>query len=261
MYSIDIADKRYTASVSQIEWPHGISVLVSILDGKTKYFESKVMCSVSSVDTHDRIEKLTEEELLSEAWEIFKSGYPFDKLEGCLSTGLVVMLNWITEHDRQLKNERALHANIDKREFIDRLIRAANSAKEFAFSLGYVDERVSENFVFTIFLNDDHKRELPSEEIVTILGGRKVHRGDVICMAAVTAGKYLWIDGKVPEWINISIVNATEEYTEFELTFTHRLADANAVKLWPDAGMPEGNDLVPFRIRGPIEPKWSNKNA
>jgi|GEM_PF-3285694 len=251
MYSIVIADKQYIASLSQIEWSHGISVLVSIFDGNKKYFESKVNCSLSSVHTHDRIAKLTDEELLSEAWQIFKSGYPFDKLKECVAAGLVVMLNWVTEQDRELKNERALHANIDKREFIDRILRAANRAKEFAVSLGDIDENASENYVFTIYLNDDPKRELPSEETLTILGGRKVSRGDLICMNAVTTGKYLWVDGKVPEWINISIVNTTEDYTEFELTYTHRLAEANAEKLWPDVGMPEGNDLVPFRIRGP----------
>lgn len=251
IFSIVISDKQYEASLSQIDWPNGISVLISIFDGKKKYFESKVMCSVALEHTYDRVSKLTDEELLSEAWEIFKSGYPFDKLEKSLSVGLVVMLNWETEHDRKLKNRRAFHADIDKRKFIDRIVRAANRAKEFAFSLGYIDERVSENHIFTIYLNEDPKRELPTEEIIKILGGRKINRGDLRCMSAATTGKYLWIDGKVPEWINISVVNTTDEYTEFELTFTHRLAEANAVKLWPDIGMPEGNDLIPFRIRGP----------
>ena len=254
MYSIEIDNKQYTAMLSQIESPNGISVLVSIFDGKEKHFESKVNCSLSSVHTHDRIAKLTDEELLSEAWAIFKSDYPFDKLEECSSSELVVMLNWVTEHDREIKSERALHADIDKREFIDRVIRAANRAKEFAVTLGNIDENASGNYVFTIYLNDDPKRELPSEETITILGGRKVCRGDLICMDAVTTGKYLWVDGKVPEWINISIVNTTKEYSEFELTFTHRLAEANVERLWPDVGMPEGNDLVPFRIRGPREP-------
>ncbi len=254
MYSIDIAGKRFEASLSKIEYPHGVSVLVTVFDGEMKYIESKVTCSSSSEDVHERIAKLSEAELLLEAWEIFKSKYPFDKIEDCLSSGLVVLVNWMTEYDRQLKSARALNADIDKREFIDRLDRAANRAKEFACTLGYVDESISGNHVFTIYLTEDHNREIHSEKIVTILGGRKVRRGDLICMTSVTAGKYLWVDGKVPEWINITIANATDEYAEFELTFNHRLAEANAVKLWPDVGMPEGNDLVPFRVRGPGKP-------
>tara|TARA_R110002072_G_C7655508_1_gene509096 strand:+ start:57 stop:509 length:453 start_codon:yes stop_codon:yes gene_type:complete len=150
---------------------------------------------------------------------------------------------------------------MNKREFTDRLIRAAKATKRFTESLDYVSQSLPDEFTFTIFISNDPNREEDLDEEIKILGGRKVKRGKIINMPAVTAGKYLWVDGKVPEWVNICAVKATGNTTEFELTFTHRLTEADVNKLYPDFGMPEGNDLVPFRIRGPDSRDWERNNA
>lgn len=150
---------------------------------------------------------------------------------------------------------------MDKREFIDRLIRAAKMTKNFTESLEYVTQMLPDQFSFTIYIANDPDREADSEEEITILGGRKVKRGQIRNMSAVTAGKYLWVDGKVPEWINIYPYKVTDSATEFELTFTHRLTSAEVNNLYPDVGMQKGNYLVPFRIRGPDITSWERNNA
>ena len=150
---------------------------------------------------------------------------------------------------------------MNKREFIDRLISAAKLTKEFSGSLEYVSQKLPDKFSFTIFMTDDPGRERDAEELITILGGRKVKRGQIRGMSAVTAGKYLWVDGRIPEWINIYPYKVTASITEFELTFTHRLAVADKNSLCPDYAMERGNDLLPFRIRGPDAREWERNNA
>lgn len=52
----------------------------------------------------------------------------------------------------------------------------------------------------------------------------------------------LWRDGKVPEWINISLDDVTEEHAILRLMYTDRFTDKDELL--------RKNEFPPFRIYG-----------
>ena len=93
MYTIEIDAKKYTAIVSVEDWPHGISVLVKVVENETICFKSKVLCSASSPIYQD-IAELSSEALKENAWQYFNENYPFDKLDETLESGITFLLGW-----------------------------------------------------------------------------------------------------------------------------------------------------------------------
>ena len=114
-----------------------------------------------------------------------------------------------------------------KREFIDRLIRAAESAKRLASSLEYVSEHLPGDMVFTLEEYDDARGARGPEGTIKFLGGKFVKPTELRALKAATAASLLWIDGKVPEWVNIAVANCSDTQTEFELMFSRNLVPAD----------------------------------
>ena len=94
LQSIIINNKEYCVTLTQVDWPHGISILVTVLDNDEQYFCSKVLCSSSSSTDYERVSKLPGQDLLDEAWQQFSEHYPFEKLNEAIKSGIMVLLPW-----------------------------------------------------------------------------------------------------------------------------------------------------------------------
>jgi hypothetical protein len=145
---------------------------------------------------------------------------------------------------------------MDKKAFIDRLILAGNTARIFAESLDYVKVKLPEKLTFTIHKFNDPLGTQSKFGKLKFLGGRFLNSSELKNLSADTAASLLWVDGKVPSWINIYPQDYTAEATEMKLEFSKLLVPAEEEKLPPDYGMKPNNPIIPFRIRGPIIQDW-----
>jgi hypothetical protein len=145
---------------------------------------------------------------------------------------------------------------MDKREFIDRLILAGNTARKFAETLDYVNVKLPEKLIFTIQKYNDPGGTQSKIGKLKFLGGRFVNPSELKNLSANRAASLLWVDGKVPSWVNVKVKNYNSDSTELMLEFSRTLVQADEKKLYPDYGMEPNNPLIPFRIRGPIIHDW-----
>ncbi len=149
---------------------------------------------------------------------------------------------------------------MNKKEFVDRLILAGDSARKFAETLEYVEEKLPEKLVFTLKKFNDPRGRQSKDSKLKFLGGRILEPSELRCLGAARAASLLWVDGKVPTWINVNVKNYTVNTTEIELMFSKSLVPAEVENLYPDYGMGPNNPLVPFRIRGPGMEEWIKKD-
>jgi len=145
---------------------------------------------------------------------------------------------------------------MDKRTFINRLILAGNTARKFATSLDYVNVKLPEKLIFTIQQYNDPNGTQSKMGKLKFLGGRFLNPSELKNLSADRAASLLWVDGKVPSWIDVNVNNYDAYSTEIMLSFSKTLVPAVEEKLPPDYGMEPNNPLVPFRIRGPIIQDW-----
>ena len=59
------------------------------------------------------------------------------------------------------------------------------------------------------------------------------------------ARKYLWVDGNIPQWVNLSVHAADSQYTYIEVAVCDRLADDDRALYHQREGNP------PFHVLGP----------
>lgn len=152
---------------------------------------------------------------------------------------------------------------MDKKEYIDRLLLASNHARDLAMSLEYVNVNLPKQYCYSLFNSGDELDDKNQEQKIKLLGGRLLKRNELKQITPARAGELLWVDGSVPEWVNICVIAYSTTHTEIEVMFAKRLVEADPEKLWPDLGMPPGNELAPFRVRGPSIADWeaATKNA
>jgi len=115
-----------------------------------------------------------------------------------------------------------------------------------AFRAGY------KNFRNTLY-NDERGRQGPAGTI-KFLGGRFLTPDELCRLSARRAAGLLWVDSKVPSWVNVGVSANLGTRTEMIVEFCRSLVVADENQLVPDFGWPKGNALVPFRIRGPRLP-------
>ena len=145
---------------------------------------------------------------------------------------------------------------MDKRAFIDRLILAGSTARKFAETLDYVKVKLPAKLTFTIHKYNDPRGTQSKFGKLKFLGGRFLNPSELKNLSAAKAASLIWVDGKVPSWINVYVKNYNADSTEIMLDFSKTLVPADEAKLSPDIGMKPNNPLVPFRIRGPIRQDW-----
>lgn len=145
---------------------------------------------------------------------------------------------------------------MDKKAFIDRLILAGTTARNFAESLDYVKVKLPAKLTFTIHKYNDPRGTQSKFGKLKFLGGKFLNPSELKNLSADRAASLLWVDGKVPFWINVSVENYNADSTKIMLEFSRTIVPADEEKLPPDFGMKPNNPLVPFRIRGPIIQDW-----
>ena len=87
---------------------------------------------------------------------------------------------------------------MDKVEFIDRLILAGESARKFAETLDYVEQKLPEDLVFSIEKYNDQNGRQSEEGKLKFLGGRFLKPDELENLPADKAASLLWADGKIP---------------------------------------------------------------
>jgi hypothetical protein len=132
--------------------------------------------------------------------------------------------------------------------FIAAFDRAAMFCREFAQQ--HVVEPLPTSLRFNFLAA--HRAPEPDGRI-KFLGGRLLTPAQLLVVEPVRARKYLWVDGKVPQWVNLSVVAADADHTYIEVTVCGRLA-ANLADLYHQR---EGNP--PFYVLGPeLPPDWES---
>jgi hypothetical protein len=135
---------------------------------------------------------------------------------------------------------------MDTASFIAAFDRAAVLCRNFAQQFVVEELPTSLRFDFVA-------AERPTDEQgrVKFHGGRLLTPVQLRGIDAARARKYLWVDGKIPQWINFSVHAADAEHTYIEVVACDRLtADDRALY-----HRQEGNP--PFHVLSPaLPPGW-----
>src|SRR5262245_46494688 len=102
--------------------------------------------------------------------------------------------------------------------FITAFERAAKFCRHFAQQ--FVVEDLPEPLRFDFAAA---RRPVGSEGRIKFLGGRLLSPAQLRGVEPTRARKYLWVDGKVPQWINFSVHAADAENTYIEVMVCARL--------------------------------------
>jgi len=134
-----------------------------------------------------------------------------------------------------------------KEEYIDRFDKASNFCRDF--TLQFIEEHLPEKINFNIEWHSPKDAEGKRK----FLGGRLVSEGDLKQIEYAKARKMLWIDGKIPQWINMNIDDYDEEYTTITIRCCGRLTNQEECLYHESEGNP------PFHILGPALPEnWES---
>jgi hypothetical protein len=135
---------------------------------------------------------------------------------------------------------------MDKAAFIAAFDRAVTFCRDFAQQLVVEELPQSLRFDFAAA-----RRPVDTAGRIKLLGGRLLTPVQLVGVEPVRARKYLWVDGKVPQWINLSVHAADAEHTYIEVCVCARLT-ADDRSLYHQR---EGNP--PFHILSPaLPPDW-----
>ena len=149
---------------------------------------------------------------------------------------------------------------MDKAEFGRRLNRAGGLARETAQR--YVLESLPEVLRYIIAPVDDPRGKRGPADTVKFLGGRFIKPESLVLVDASRVVQLLWVDGKVPAWVNLSVGSLDVETTHVLVTYSHDLVPADEDRLPPDAVVPKEGSVAPFRVRGPAMPSgWQSIEA
>lgn len=100
------------------------------------------------------------------------------------------------------------------------------------------------------------RRPLDADGRVKFLGGRLLTPARLVGVEPARAQKYLWVDGKVPQWGDLSVVAADADHTYIEVAICDRLMDDPAALYHRREGNP------PFHVLGPVlPPGWKSLEA
>ncbi len=76
-------------------------------------------------------------------------------------------------------------------------------------------------------------------------GGRLVHPGELHGVPLEELSEILWVEGKVPEWVNLTLVSYSNDYCFIEVMTSRRLTDDESRFMHRNEGNP------PFHVLGP----------
>jgi hypothetical protein len=130
--------------------------------------------------------------------------------------------------------------------FIDAFDRAAALCHDFAQQ--FVTEELPASLRFDFLAAG---RPTDQTGRIKFLGGRLLLPAQLRGVEPIRARKSLWVDGKVPQWINLSVHGMDAEHTYIEVAVCGRLTDDPAALYHQREGNP------PFHVLGPaLPPGW-----
>ncbi|MEV4533013.1 hypothetical protein AB0J82_04185 [Asanoa sp. NPDC049518] len=136
---------------------------------------------------------------------------------------------------------------MDREVFAARFVEAAASAR--AFAQRHVVEDLPEALVFRLRLNQSYDGHPPRPGEVRFPADSGIDRATALLRCdAETVVAELWRDGRVPEWVNLSVVSETGAATVVEVVCCGRFTADEAVLYHAREGWP------PFHVLGPSLP-------
>ncbi|MEQ8277009.1 MAG: hypothetical protein RMA76_27580 [Deltaproteobacteria bacterium] len=135
---------------------------------------------------------------------------------------------------------------MERDEFRRRFVAAYTRARDFARE--YIEEPLPDAVRFRVELNASYDGH--ADETVRLYpeDSAPERRAELADVDAETAFAALYRDGRIPEWINVSVEDATDAHTIVELTVCGRFTDDDARLYHQQEGRP------PFHVLGPALP-------
>ena len=135
---------------------------------------------------------------------------------------------------------------MDRDVFLDHLLRATERSREFATR--YVLDSLPRAYAFWVLLNRSGNLNPLVNGVVVFPGDLQKHGERVGPLIADDVVSLLWRDRMVPEWTDISVWEADERVTYFELLCCGRFT-ADSQRLYY-----HWTDVAPFGVKSPVYP-------
>jgi hypothetical protein len=136
---------------------------------------------------------------------------------------------------------------VDKPAFIVAFDQAAALCRDFAQRLVVEGLPTTVRFDFAFF-----RRSLDKEGRIRYLGGRLLTPEQLRGVEPVQARKYLWVNGKIPRWIDLSVHGADHDFTFIEVHACDRVMSDDGALYYKNGQTP-----TPLQIRSPpLPPRW-----
>jgi hypothetical protein len=117
------------------------------------------------------------------------------------------------------------HMQLDKNEFLKRFEIASENLKKYASK--YFKEIIPSNNVYTLPLYNNKFGKQGPPGTIKYLGGRFLKPRDLFKVTSKRAAQILWINGKVPKWIDIFPLSIDEETINIGIMCSHRIVIAD----------------------------------
>jgi len=139
---------------------------------------------------------------------------------------------------------------MDKREFHRRLERAGKRVLHVAQT--WVIEELPTSLLYNLPPYDDPQGSRGPSGTVKFFGGRFLMPEDLLLLSSRRAADLLWVDGRVPGWVDISVVGINANSTVLGLQCQARLEPADETRLGQDLHeyVDKNDPVEPFRTRG-----------
>lgn len=135
--------------------------------------------------------------------------------------------------------------------FIAAFDRASAACRENA--QGYVGEMLPASLRFDFVAA---RRPVDRGGQIKFLGGRLLASGELWGVEPVRARRYLWVDGRIPVWIDLAVHAADDRHTYLLLACSSHVTADDRCLYHQHRGNP------PFNVRGPALPAgWISVEA
>lgn len=149
---------------------------------------------------------------------------------------------------------------MNKDTFIELLSKASKSSRDFARTM--IIEGLPDTVVFKVRLNCSYDgNPLHADERVYPDDRERFTEGQLEGLQIEYVVELLWRDGRVPEWIDISVIDADDEHTIVEARCCGRFTDNDALLYYDEEGTIAVHDPLiggprpsPFHVVGPSLP-------
>ena len=140
---------------------------------------------------------------------------------------------------------------MQKSEF-SRLFHEASAAC-VTFARKFVSDQLPDATLYELFPNSSFDGN-PLHEDERVFPDDELPRDEFHSMNADQVVMYLWRDGMVPEWIDLTVVAATEQHTIVQLLCCGRFTANNELLYYNHA------NRGPFGVKGPVLPPGYDSN-